>query len=84
MRKNPKEPLVTYDIPTRPWQVIGQDPFILDNHNNLVTVDYYSEFRELDILPNTVSEAVLNCTKTHFARHGILDQGISDNGPQLS
>ena len=33
------------------------------------------------MLPNTLSETVINHTKSIFARHGIPETVISDNGP---
>ena len=52
--------------------------------NYLITVDYYSGFWEADAPPNTTSRDVINKLKAHFARYGIPDVCISDNGPQFS
>ena len=81
--KQQKEPMMTAEIPSRPWQVIAQDLFSLHNKHYLVTVDYYSDFWELDYLPDTSSATVIEHTKAHFARYGIPDKVISDNGPQF-
>ena len=35
------------------------------------------------MLPNTLSETVINHAKSLFARHGIPETVISDNGPQF-
>lgn len=48
-----------------------------------MTVDYYSDYSELDLVLDTTTESVINATKCHFARHGIADMVI-DNGPQYS
>ena len=48
-----------------------------------MTVDYYSDYFELDLLSDTTAESVINGTKCHFARHGIADT-VTDNGPQYS
>ena len=50
----------------------------------MITVDYTSNFWEVDRLENTESRSVIKKLKTHFARYGIPDQVISDNGPQYS
>ena len=50
----------------------------------LVTVDYYSNFAEVDRLSKTTSKSVIKRLKQHFARHGIPDTLITDNGPQFS
>ena len=39
LQKQAKEPLMTYAIPTHPWQMVGQDLFTLDSQNYLITVD---------------------------------------------
>ena len=49
----------------------------------LVTVDHYSDFIELDELDNTLSSTVIKHSKSHFARHGIPEVLLSDNGPQF-
>ena len=58
---------MTYSLPTRPWQMIGQDLFTLDGKNYLISVDYYSDYWELDYLTNTTGKAVVEATKTQFA-----------------
>lgn len=78
-----KEPMMTPEIPTRPWQIVGQDLFTLDRENFLITVDYFSDFWELDQLPDTLSSTVITKTKQHFGRYGIPETVISDNGPQF-
>ena len=46
VRNQPKEPLVKYEIPERPWQKLGCDILTLDGEGYLVTVDYYSDYFE--------------------------------------
>ena len=50
----------------------------------MILVDYYSGFFEIDSLKQTKSENVIRCCKAQFARYGIPDKLITDNGPQLS
>ena len=57
--------------------------FELDNKNYLVTVDYYSNFWEVDRLEKTKSKDVIKKLKQHFARYGIPATFISDNVPQF-
>ena len=49
-----------------------------------MTSDYLSDFFELDNLRSTTSVSVIRKLKTHFARHGIPEQLVTDNGPQFS
>lgn len=81
---NPKEPLWSHDIPERPWQVVGTDLFTWNTQNLIVIVDYYSRFFEMEQLTNTTSLAVIAKLKSVFARHGIAETVISDNGPCYS
>lgn len=79
-----KETLMSHEVPSRPWAKIGTDLFTLDNRNYLITVDYMSNFWELDYLPDTESKTIIHKLKMHFARYGIPDQIVSDNGPQFA
>lgn len=81
---NTKEPMISHKIPDRPWQVVATDLFTWNNEDYLVTVDYYSRYFELDRLHSTTSAAVIHKLKAAFARHGIPETVISDNGPQYS
>lgn len=81
--KQQKEPLMTHDIPEQPWLKLGIDIFSVKTDDYLVTVDYYSDFFELDLLPDTTAATVINCLKQHFARHGTPEVVVTDNGPQF-
>ena len=74
---------MTYDIPTHPWKMIAQDLFMYRKQDYLITVDYYSDFWEINLLPNTTSETIIECTMVHFARYRIPDTVVTDNGPQF-
>jgi transposase InsO family protein len=79
-----KESLMPHETPSRPWEQVGVDLFTLDNKDYLITVDYYSNFWEVDRLTSTKT-AMLNLKlKNHFARYGCPDRVISDNGPQFA
>ena len=47
-------------------------------------VDYYSNFIETVKLENTLSKTVIAHLKANMARYGIIDELITDNGPQFS
>ena len=46
-------------------------------------MDYFSDFFELDHLRGTSSVYVIKKLKGHFARRGIPEQLVTDNGPQF-
>ena len=82
---NPKEPLMSHDIPDRPWAKVGTDLFTFNGREYLLVVDYYSNFWDVDCLfDDATSKVVIRKLKAHFARHGIPDTIVSDNGPQYS
>lgn len=82
--KQQKETLRPHDVSYRPWSKVGTDLYLWHNKDYMVTVCYYSNFWEVDYLPDTKSTTVIHKLKAHFARQGIPDVLISDNGPQYS
>ena len=76
-----KEPLISHEIPTRPREKIGCDMFEFGGRDYLITVDYFSNYFEVDQLSNKTNQEVMGKLKQHLARHGLPDQLISDNGP---
>ena len=69
---NPKEPMMSSEVPTRPWEIVSTDLFCLDGEDSLLIVDSYSQYIEIAKLSNTSSKKVIECTKSVFARHDIL------------
>jgi len=81
---NPREPLISHPIPGRPWSKIGTDLFHHNGSDYLLFVDYYSKFPEISKLSDTTAQSVIVAMKSMFARHGIPDTVVSDNGPQYA
>lgn len=79
-----KEPMMSSQIPERPWEIIAADLFEFKGRHYLVTVDYYSNFCEVDRLCSTYSSDVIKILKQHMSRHGIPDKLVTDNGPQFN
>ena len=73
-----KEPLLSHEIPDRPWAKIAADLFQFENKDYLVAVDYYSNFFEVD------RKAVTKKLKAHITRYGVPDEIVPDNGPQFA
>ena len=68
-RTHPKETLMSHKVPSHPWEKLATDIFSLDGKDYLVTIDYYSNFWEVDRLPNTKASTTILKLKSHF---GIL------------
>ena len=81
---NPKEPLQSHEIPSYPWQEVASDLFSWDDKDYVLIVDYYSRYFEVFRLPNTLSATVIAKCKETFARYGIPEKFMSDNGPQYA
>ncbi|XP_042072601.1 uncharacterized protein LOC106632647 [Haplochromis burtoni] len=82
--KQQKETLKPHELTTRPWTKVGTDLFNFEGRDYLITVDYYSNFWEIDYLPDTKSNTVIRKLKAHFAHQGSPNIVFSDNGPQYS
>ena len=78
------EPLCPSELPDTPWQKVGTDLFEWKQVSYLLVMDYYSRFIEIAKLSSTTSRGVINHLKSIFARHGIPQIVVSDNGPQYS
>jgi len=83
-RENPgKETLKQHEFPARPWSKVGVDLCELHGRTLVVVVDYYSNFIEVERITNLTTQGVTKVLKEMFARYGIPDQVMSDNGPQF-
>ena len=82
--KNASQPMLSHQIPDRPWSKIATDLFTLHSKNYITVVDYFSDFIEVSELQDTTSTSVIKALKEQFSRHGIPDTVVSDNGSQFS
>ena len=68
---NQKQPMIAHEILGLPWNKIASDLFEHQGKDFLVTVDYYSDFFEVDILEKKDGLEVIRKLKAHMARHGV-------------
>ncbi|XP_062576513.1 uncharacterized protein K02A2.6-like [Saccostrea cucullata] len=80
----PKEPMISHNIPKRAWEKVGCDLFEFDGNDYLICADYFSDFFEIDRLHGKTGKEVITKMKAQIARHGIPDVIISDNGPPFN
>ena len=85
VQHNPAQaPLHTWEWPAKPWHRIHIDyagPFV--GHMFLVVVDAHSKWPEVIPTKATTSTKTIHILRTIFARYGIPEQLVSDNGPQF-
>ena len=77
-------PLHPSPLPDLPFQKVGTDLFEWKKKTYLLIVDYFSRFIEISLLSRTTAEDVIHHMKSIFARHGVPEIVISDNGPQYA
>jgi len=65
------QPLMTPELPRLPWSKVALDVLTFHGRDYLVTVDYFSDYFELDLLEDTTSASIIAILKQHFARHGV-------------
>ena len=71
-RAHPREPLMPQETPSRAWQIVGTDLFVINRETYLLVSDYYSKFPFVYMIPSPVtSTAVIGKMKSLFAEQGV-------------
>ena len=78
------QPLTPSPLPDLPWQRVATDLFLWKEATYLLVVDYFSRYIEIARLERPTTQEVIMHLKSMFARHGIPEVVVSDNGPQYS
>ncbi|XP_033109336.1 uncharacterized protein K02A2.6-like [Anneissia japonica] len=80
----PPEPLMSTELPDGLWRSVGVD-FLgpLPTGDYILVVDYYSRFYKIDIMRSTTADRTVRSLEVMFARHGLPQVIVSDNGPQF-
>ena len=78
-------PLHPWIWPTTPWERIHINfagPFL--DKMFLVVVDAHSKWPEVIQMPSTTSSKTIESLRNLFAKYGLPEQLVSDNGPQFT
>ena len=68
-----KEPLMTHNIPSRPWSKIALNLFHLDGTDYLITIEYYSDYFETNLLHSTTTAAVDGVSQIKLSQTMVLN-----------
>ena len=84
-QRQPAEPLIPSQLPSLPWQRVAAVFFKYRSQIYLLVVDYYSRFIELALM-TSCNDFCANYSSSplHFARLGIPEKIVTDNGTQFS
>lgn len=80
-RSNQHEPLADRQLTDRPWQQVGMDFFHLNGITYLLVIDYFSKYVDVQQMKSFHARALIDALKTCFARFGVPEIAICDNGP---
>ena len=75
--------MIPSELPDCSWQKPAADLFELKRQTFLLVIDYFWRYVLVAKLARTTSPDIVVHLKSMFARHGIPDQLVSDNGPQF-
>ena len=79
------EPMLYSATPDYPWQKVGCDLFKWKSKTYLLLIDYFSRFIEVSYLSDgSKAHDVVMHMQSIFARHGIPQFLILDNGPPFN
>ena len=86
MNRSPmgKAPPNPWRWPSKPWQRINIDyagPFMTKMF--LLVVDAHSKWLEVITMSSTTSESTINALRYLFSSFGLVEEIVSDNGPQF-
>ena len=79
----PRVQLYPWEWPAQPWESIHIDFFEKGKLNFLIVVDGYSKWLEVIPMGSMTSLKAIEVLRSLFARYGIPEEVVSDNGPGI-
>ena len=76
--------MLSQAIPENPMADCSDTLFTWNSENYIIICDYLSRYFEVERLNNITTAAVIHKIKAVFARHGIPQNVVNDNGPCYS
>ena len=86
LANNPaRAPLHRWEYPSLPWQRLHIDfAGPVEGKMLMVVIDAHSKWPEIFVMEITTAEETVSTLRSLFARMGLPDQMVSDNGPQFT
>ena len=79
-----KQPLKNLKVIDQRWAKLGADLFRHDGNDHMITVDYLTNFWEVDNLTHDLTAlSIIYKLRQQFARHGAHIELVMDKGPQF-
>ena len=82
-RSPSKIPIHPWEFPENPWERVHLDYAQIDDKEVLIAVDAFSKWIEAIPMSSTTAQATIKVVRQLFARHGIPETIVTDNGPQF-
>ena len=79
----PRAPLYPWRWPTRVWQRVHIDFAEKNGNSFLGLVDSHSKWIEVAHMTSTSAKSTIDQLRGWFAAYGLLEEVVSDNGPQF-
>ena len=79
-----KEPLLQHEVILRPWAKLAADLCEFNGCTLLVVSDYFSGSIEVSRLEAITTQTVVRELKIIFARFGVPETLVTDNGSQFA
>ncbi|XP_075750004.1 uncharacterized protein LOC142814703 isoform X1 [Rhipicephalus microplus] len=83
-KQNTKMPLLSHDVPSLPWEMVGMDLFHHGGKEFALIVDFYSFYFEIKDFRYTTARHLKEWCAKVFSVHGLPVKLCSDNGPPFS
>ena len=77
-------PLTRWMWPAKPWYRVHVDYAELEGQNFWVIFEGHSKWLEITLMKSTTASTAMDAAHKTFARFGIPERVITDNGPQFA
>ena len=80
----PQEKVLHYEIPCRPWELVGADVSMINGKTLLCIVDYHNKFPKVKKVNSLSADNLVQMTKLTFAEYGHSKKIVSNTGTNFT